>query len=364
MQTTLRSSRDTGASLACILLLATAGQARAAGPVTVSGDFRLRGQGDYSSSSARDRNSAQVRGRLGATYKATDRVTVGARLVTGDSDDPNSTDVQLSNFDDDLDVSLDLAYVQLNFDELQLFGGKLPQQFVRTDLVWDGDVNPQGLAGTYRQKREIGGGFRASALAFIIDEQVAGPESKMAGAQVGYDTAQHGAWKYAISAAYYDYTLDSIAGGDTGDFRSNLRNPDGSYVSDFNLADVVAEATWTGSNPRWPVRVVGDYVRNFGAVGDEDTAYGVDVSVGRISAHGDWRLTYGYSAAETDAVFAAFSHDNIGVATNYRLHALTVDYVPMPKTLITAIWYHYETLHSVAPTEWLDRIRVAFTVTF
>jgi hypothetical protein len=76
----------------------------------VTGDLRLREQGDYSDADGKDRNSSQLRGRLGTTFALNDRVTLGARLVTGDADDPNSTDVRLSNFDDDLQVSLDLGF--------------------------------------------------------------------------------------------------------------------------------------------------------------------------------------------------------------------------------------------------------------
>ena len=335
----------------------------------ISGDLRLRSQGDYSDDDARARRSGQVRGRLGATYSVTDRVSLGARLVTGDPDDPNSTDVQMSQWDDDFQVSLDLAYAQINFGDLNVFGGKLPQPFTRTDLVWDGDVNPQGLSGVYKHKLANGSALRASGLFFIVDEDAVGADSTMVGAQVGYDTASLGDWKFDVSAAYYDYTLGSVVGADSGDFRNNLRSPDGSYVSDFNLGDLIVGATWSGLGARWPVRAVGDFVKNFGAETAEDVGYGVDLGVGRVAQSHDWRVTYGYSVAETDAVLGAFSHDNIGIGTNYKLHALTLDYVPMPKTLLTAIWYHYKPEHAVYAGsndfgDWLDRVRVAFLVAF
>lgn len=334
--------------------------------LAVSGDVRLRSQGDYADG-ARDRESAQVRARLGATYKVNETVTVGARLVTGDPDDPNSSDVQLSNFDDDLQFALDLAYVQLDLGDLDLFGGKIPQPFTRTDLVWDGDVNPQGVSAIYQ--RSLGGGavLRANGLFFIVDEDAVAADSTMAGAQLGYDFAVSDSLKVDLSVGYYDYTLGGVVGGDPGDFRSNLRNADGSYRSDFDLADAIAGATWSGLGGRWPVRVVGDYVHNFGAINSQDTGYGVDLSVGRTSQPRDWRVTYGYSVAEQESVLAAFSHDNIALATGYQLHALTFDYVPMPKTLVSAIWYHYkpyEPLGTGAFAEWIERIRVAFTVSF
>ncbi|MCD9029517.1 putative porin [Luteimonas sp. BDR2-5] len=352
--------------------LPVAGVSPGAGPadrLRISGDLRVRGQGDWSDDDGRNRASAQLRGRLGATFAVNDRVTIGARLATGDSDDPNSTDVQLSNWLDDLDVSLDMAYVQLGFDQLTLFGGKFPQPFVRTDLVWDGDVNPQGLGATWRRPLDGGGALRANALAFIVDEQAAGPDSTMLGAQLGYESPARGHWKFDVHGAYYHYDLGSTAGADAGDFRSNLRNPDGSFRSDFHLANLLFGVNYAGLGTQWPVRLVGDYVRNLGAATGDDTGYGVDLIVGKASAARDWRVAYGYSATQADAVLAAFSHDNIGIATNYRLHSLTVDYVPMPRTMISAYWYHYRpygAAHAGAndPNDWLERLRLAFLVNF
>ncbi len=334
--------------------------------LTVSGDMRLRMQGDYADT-ARDRESAQVRGRLGATYKVNERITLGARLVTGDPDDPNSSDVQLSNFDDDLQFALDQAYVQAHAGNLNLYGGKIPQPFTRTDLVWDSDVNPQGLSAVYKRSLGDRSALRANALFFIVDEDAVAADSTMSGVQLGYDFAASDALKLDLSLAYYDYTLGRVVGGDAGDFRSNLRNPDGSYQSDFDLGDVIVGATYTGMGERWPLRAVADYVHNFGASNSRDAGYGVDLSVGRVSRARDWRVTYGYSVAAQESVLAAFSHDNIALGTDYRLHALTFDYVPMPKTLLSAIWYHYqpyEPLGAAAVADWIERIRVTFTVSF
>lgn len=360
---------DTATAAATSPALAAQASADAPSRFQAFGDLRLRGQGDYSDRDGKNRTSAQLRGRLGATYSVNDIVTVGARLATGDPDDPNSTDVQLSNFDDDLQVSLDQAYVQLDLGDLKLHGGKIPQPFARTDLVWDGDVNPQGISATYKHPLESGAALRANALVFIVDENAVARDSTMLGAQLGYDTAALGTWKLDVSAAYYDYQLGSIVGGDAGDFRTNLRNPDGSYLSDFNLGDVIVGATWSGLGSRWPVRMVADYVHNFGAEASADTGYGMDFILGRASQPGDWRFTYGYSMAESDAVLAAFSHDNIAIGTNYRLHTLTLDYTPLPRTLISAVWYHYRpeeafNAGSNEPGDWLDRIRLMYLVSF
>lgn len=335
----------------------------------ISGDLRLRAQGDFSDSDGSDRSSSQLRARLGATYVVNDRITVGARLVTGDSDDPNSTDIQLSNWNDDLQVSLDLAYAQFNFGDLKVYGGKIPMPFARTDLVWDGDVNPQGASGSYRHALAGGSAFRANGLFFVVDEQVAGPDSTMGGVQLGFNSATDGDFKYDLYGGYYRYSLSSMAGADAGDWRSNRRKPDGSFLSDFELLDLIADVTWQGGNEKWPLRIVGNYVKNLGAIDDQDTGFGVDLSLGRASTAGDWRFTYGYSQTDVDAVLAAFSNDNIGIATNYKLHALTTEYTPAAKTAIGAIWYHYKPNNSLyagsnQPGDWLDRVRIYYLINF
>lgn len=337
--------------------------------LTVSGDLRLRGQHDRSDNDARDRSSAQVRARIGATYAVNDRVTIGGRLATGSAGDPNSTDVQLSNWLDDFDVSLDMAYAQLDFGDLKLYGGKFPQPFTRTDLVWDGDVNPQGVAATYKHALGNGGALRSNALLFVVNEDANRADSTMAGVQFGYDSPSHNGFKYDLSGAYYRYSLGSMVNADSGDWRTNRLKADGTYLSDYELVDVIFGGTWQGSNEKWPVRVVGDYVKNLGAVDGEDTGFGVDVSIGRASKPGDWRFTYGYAQTDVDAVMSAFSQDNIGIATNYKLHSLTVDYTPMPKTMISALWYHYKPndpafADANRPGDWLDRLRLFFLVNF
>lgn len=335
----------------------------------VSGDLRLRGQADWSDEDGKNRGSMQVRGRLGATFAVNERVTIGARLATGDSDDPNSSDVQLSNWLDDLEVSLDMAYVQFNFDRLTLYGGKMPQPFARTDLVWDGDVNPQGLGATWKQPLAGGGTLRANGLAFIVDESAGGPDSTMLGAQLGYDSPQRGDWRFDANLAYYHYDLGSLAGADAGDLRTNLLDADGRYLSEFRLANLLLGATWTGLGEQWPLRLVVDYVHNTGAATDADTGYSAEIGLGKAAVPGDWRVAYGYSMAQADAVLTAFSQDNIGIGSNYRVHGLTVDYVPLPKTMLSLYWYHYRPdsrLYPVGqdPDDWLDRLRLAFLVNF
>lgn len=336
--------------------------------LTINGDFRLRYESNFGDRDARNRDRGVLRARLRAAYAVNKWLTVGGQLSTGDADDPNSTDITLSNFDDDLDVSLDQVYAKFALGNLTLYGGKIPQPFVRTELVWDGDVSPQGASASY--KLDLGGGasIKANGLYFIIDESVAGKNSDMVGAQLALETSPSAPLKFELAAGYYDYQLGSTAGGDTGDFRSN-RFLAGRYLSDFNLLDVIAAVQYNGFGDAWPVRLVGDYVKNFGAAVPEDSGFGVDLLLGRAAKKGDLRFGYGYAETGVDAVFAAFSQDNTNIATNYRQHTLSMDFVPIDNLILNATYYRYRPKDALyaggnSPDDWLDRVRLNMLVNF
>ena len=333
----------------------------------VTGDFRLRYEGNYGDDDAADWERGVLRARLGATYAVNERLTIGGRLATGDPDDPNSSDVTLSNFADDFDVSLDEAYAKLAFADATFWGGKFPLPFTRTDLVWDGDVNPQGIGANYALP--LGGGsLKLSGLYFLVDHSVAGSDSSMLGAQLGFDLPLTEDLRAELAAGWYDYALPGVAGADAGDLRSNLIGPDGRYVSDFDLVDVIASLTFRGRES-WPLRLTTEYVRNLGARTSGDSGYSIELFAGKTAGKGDWRLGYGYSVAEVDAVLAAFSHDNTTIATNYRQHALVINYAITKDVILDATLYHYRPYDAEFsgvndPEDWLDRLRLNVLVNF
>jgi hypothetical protein len=339
------------------------------GRLRLSGDLRLRFESNFSGSGARDRDRAVLRARLRASYALTDWLSLGGELATGDPDDPNSTDVTLSNFDDDLQVSLDQAYARIARGGLTLVGGKVPQPFVRTELVWDGDVNPQGVSASYRVPLAGGAALKATGLYFIVDESAAGPDSDMIGVQLGLESAAAAPVRFELAAAYYGYALRNVAGADNGDVRSNLLRPDGGFLSDFKLIDGVGAVSYHGLGPRWPVRLVGNYVKNLGAASGRDTGFGVDLVAGRGTRRGDLRFGYGYAQTDVDAVLAAFSHDNTDIPTNYLQHSLVLEFLPRDNLILNATLYHYRTKDlSVAPAsasrEWLNRLRLNLLMNF
>lgn len=328
----------------------------------VFGDARVRQELNLSDRLGRDRGRTVIRGRIGATYQASPNFAVGARLVTGDPDDPNTADVTLGSFADDLPVALDQLWMRYKSGGLTAYAGKFPQILARTDMVWDGDVMPQGVGLAYRAEAMPGLVVGANGLHFVIDEAAGGPDSHMTGMQLTSAAALGERIKLDVAAAYYHYTLSELGSADAGDFRGN-RVANGRYLSDFRLVDLIGRLGITGLGEAWPAALTVNFVRNLGARDSEDTGFLIGGSLGRQKQRGDWHIAYDYSQVEADAVFAAFSHDNIAISTNYELYGLTVENRLAPGLAASLNWYHYRPLRarlagSFLPNDWLDRFRL------
>jgi hypothetical protein len=287
----------------------------------------------------RHRLVVRLRGR--ATKQVTKGVEFGFGVASGARGDPNTTDVTLGDFVDKLEVSVDRAYMGWNVGRFSMLVGKFVNPFVRTELVWDDDVSPQGVAGSYTFSRSTRIVPKFTAAYNIVDESGSNPDSFMAGGQMQVRIQPAAMWNLTLAGGYYDYEIRNLAHADSGDILSNRLNSEASrYLSDFNLVNAVAIGDWRGLGERWPLHVTADFVRNLGARSSgEDEGLSTEATIGRASARGDTRYRYGYARAETDAVLAAFSHDNITFATNHVLHTLALDVVASPNTTFNVTWY-------------------------
>jgi hypothetical protein len=373
----MKSATTTLAGIAVSICAATlvpvaAAQTPPPGGLNFYGDFRLR----YEDTTKQEpgtrpgileaRHRGVLRFRGGVTKTFGDEVMLNVRLATGAQGDPNTTDVTIGQFVDDFEISLDLVSLEWKHGGAVIAGGKFLNPFLRGYLVWDGDVNPQGLTGTYTFPGSGQATAKVTGIYFIVDEQTTNPDSYMLGGQAQVALKPAAPWTVTLGAAYYDYTLKSLANADAGDTRSNNVAPGGgAYLSDFDLLDVVAIVDYRGFGERYPFKFTGDFVKNRGAVVTEDTAIALDFAVGRASAPKDRRISYGYARTETDAVLAAFSHDDTTFATDYVQHSVALDYVLRPSTLFNVTWYQYRrTGHVTEINDYLTRIRLNVSVSF
>jgi putative porin len=347
--------------------VASLGNAQSPGGLRFNGDFRLRYEYTSDGNGTPSTSKEVVRLRAGITYPLNDWALVRARGATGSPGDPNSTDITLGQFVDDLAFSLDLASIEVNRPRWSLYGGKFFNPFLTTELVWDGDVNPAGVAGrfTLGDKKAMTGTL--TGLYFIIDQQANDLGSDMGGGQAAVSTPAGQDWRFTLAGAYYDFRIRSLISTDAGDIRTNRLAPGGAaYLSDFNLVDFILVTDYTGFGERLPLRMVGEYTRNVAVDDGPDTAWEADVFVGRAQRPGDLRGRYGYALAETDAVLAAFAHDNTTLGSNSETHTLAVEGIPTDGLLLNATFYVYRP-HEVPAgvvRQYQKRLRLNATVAF
>lgn len=140
---------------------------------------------------AQQRNRARYRIRLGLRGTLVDDWFFGLRLET--STNPRSTNVTFGDDSGPFGKTTDGAFVgqayigYKGFRDVTLTAGRMPNPFVTTSMVWDADINPEGLAQQWKHTFNLsygGGASTASAESYSKD----GKSTASAGAAVSEPT--------------------------------------------------------------------------------------------------------------------------------------------------------------------------------
>jgi len=299
-------------------------QIKGLGPISFSGDVRLRAEPFFGgpSDESLDRMRARVRVRFNALADLGTQFRTGITLASGDVNDPTSTNQTLTGFYTRKAVALDQAFVEFTpkqFRNLTLVGGKFRYPWYNTELTWDKDLNPEGAAQTLGFKLSNPVLKRIALVGFELPfAEVAGTSStdKRIAQQITYGGQLQTAWQIAphvtLSAysGFYDYRgADSIA---LALARAGTKNPqtpftgllplgtgntvqdsiytttattvvtvggtayptgvtaitNAQFASKFSLFDNIARFDIDTGSARFPLAFIGDYVQNMGACGN------------------------------------------------------------------------------------------------
>jgi hypothetical protein len=239
--------------------------------IKIKGDFRYRHE-TIDEDSEDTRNRHRIRMRLGLTGQINKDISAAIQFSSG-GDDPVSSNQSLDGGFSTKDTRLDLAYVvwkPKQVSGLELRGGKMKNPYLsvqKSELLWDGDLNPEGIAGNFSYDLEefelfTNGGF------FWIEERSDDDDSYLAGGQMGIKYSFPDEKSYLIiGGGYYDYlNTQGFTPFYNEDGSGNSLDDDDNYREDFNELDFFAEA---GTMIRTlPVAIFGDIVTNTAA--DED----------------------------------------------------------------------------------------------
>jgi hypothetical protein len=299
-------------------------QIKGIGPISLSGDVRLRAEPFFGgpSDQSLDRARARVRARFNAVANLGEQFRAGITLASGDINDPTTTNQTLTGFYSRKAVALDQAFVEFTpkaFRPLTLTAGKFRYPWYNTELTWDKDLNPEGAAETLAFNLNTPVLKRIALVGFQLPfAEIAGTatNNKRITQSITYGGQLQTTWQLAprlkLSAytGYYDFRgADGVA---LALARANTKNPqtpltgslplgvgnpvqdstytttattvvtvDGiayptgvsavsnaQFASKFGLFDSLARIDIDTGHPRLPISFIGDYVQNTEACGN------------------------------------------------------------------------------------------------
>ncbi len=121
------------------------------GPIDINANTNPNGL-PFLDTRANRLNQFSLRARLGAKFEVTDSVALTVRLATGSDNSPVSTTQLLGGGLTKKDIWLDQAYITLTpVDWASASLGRAPNLFMHTDLVFDDNLNLDGVQVTGRK---------------------------------------------------------------------------------------------------------------------------------------------------------------------------------------------------------------------
>jgi len=273
-----------------------------AGKLKIKGDLRIRNENRSTSNGVSKKGRTRYRARIGVYADVTENVKAGIRISSGENDTATSTNETTSDYFQKDSAGIDLAYINwAALDGLELIGGKFkqPWQQVSGGMVWDGDLNPEGVAARYTAK--MGGTQLITSAGYLtLDDNgsSSSEDENINFAQVAAKFKVGGA-KTMLGVSVYDFSA-----GDNNPLDLDAQaKAKGNDSAEYQLTELFGE---TSLDLGLPVKLYGHYVTNNDADGvnnSEDTAWLLGVG----TKMGNWKASYDYRDVELNSVFAAFN---------------------------------------------------------
>jgi hypothetical protein len=283
---------------------------------------------------SKDQDRQRIRARLGAYTEINPQVDTGIRIATGSSDDARSTNQDLNNYFDKKQIWLDQGYVDYHPDaikNLHLIAGKMNQPWVSMgDIIWDSDINPEGLAVTYKYPLNGSTELFGSAGHYTLKDNVDGEgvqfkhDLRLYAGQLGGRFALTDSLKLTLGGSLYSYDNDKDSACPTTGtvtapcalaVNGNSPNETFKLYEGFGQLDI--------ANLPVPLSIYGQYVNNKYSSNDQDTGWLAGVKT-KVYGFG---IDYNYRDVQRNAVVGAFTDSDFANGyTGSRGRKLKVSY--------------------------------------
>ena len=274
-----------------------------------------------------DTERPRIRFRFGARAHVYEDLDFVFRLSTGGDDASTSGNTTLDGTFGNEAISLNLAYGSWEFmDGLTVQGGKVKNPFMKSEVVWDGDVNPEGLSEIYQKKSGD------TTLQFVAGQYIV--EETDRNTTVDSDDVVLLAWqaqlhqktkagKFKFAVAWYDYNHLTDPGSaitkqlGSGDGQRNSQVT-GTDVNTTNMQIFDFMADWSSPLGNKHGSLFYEYAVNTDAdapagnntiAQDLDTAWQLGFKFGdkNVKKTGQWQIKTLYRLVQQDAVFYALT---------------------------------------------------------
>jgi hypothetical protein len=361
------------------------------------GDIRYRHKGFYNSELQANnptRNRERIRARLGLGIDLSPELSAQLRIVTGDPNDPISTNQTLTDLFTRKPINPDWAFIKAS--PWQIFGldkmtgsekpmlsitaGKQPVPLFRpggSELVFDSDLSPEGVSEDITLWDRPGGfvrNFKITSLQWSIKEisnssatQLFNPaDAWMFGGQAQLSVVPTDSSTLTLFLGDYGFQrLDVIARERNQNSSLQMTNNvdlfNGTVVGGrpvspsscsspftapgcikgfeggFNILNAGAQLDVPTPWKNFPLSFFFNFAHNTQAATNADSGYWLGFRIGQVKNKGDLRFTYDWAYTQTDAVLSVFSYSDFGKngGTNVTGSFITLDYVLFPHVTLT-----------------------------
>ena len=274
-----------------------------------------------------DTDRARIRFRFGARAHVYEDLDFVFRLSTGGDTASTSGNTTLDGTFGNEAISLNLAYGSWEFmNGLIVQGGKVKNPFMKSEVVWDNDVNPEGLSQIYQQK------LGDTTLQFVAGQYIVEETDRknnidsddvilLAWQAQLHQKTKAGKFKFAV--AWYDYhhltdqgsAITKQLGSGDGQRNSQVTGTD---VNTTNMQTLDFMADWSSPIGSKHGNLFYEYAVNTSAdapAGNNtiaqnlDTAWQLGLKFGdkNVKKAGQWQIKTLYRVVQQDAVFYALT---------------------------------------------------------
>ena len=341
------------------------------------------------------RTRLRFRLRVELEARVTERLKVGVRLASNEGSNPVSGNVALGRAFAPRIMALDLAYVDWTAAPgVRLLAGKFPNPLyrsmggARSQLLWDDDLTPEGLAQTITPITRKSGAVRRLAVhlqQWSLQEFASETDSWMLGGQAVLDLAPRHGMALTLAGGYYGFAnverlaraVNSnnllivtngvvlrdgtvVAGGVP--LTVDPAKPVDRFATDFGLLHGAATLGIQDAIGRTDLQLAGESVVNLKV---DRERLGVQLTAGATGFLPRAMLSLAWVHLERDALLSMFSYSDLGRGgTNQQGWILTVQYRATSPVTFALKEHYLRPILPVQPGAPIHRLQLEANVAF